>query len=327
MIKAVLLKKTGGIDALEITNVSPRKPNRDEAIVKNTVIGVNYLDIEQRKGNYKLDLPAIPGCEAVGIIQELGEGATSDFKVGDKVCYCTVPYGAYAEKRVINIKNLIKIPAQLNSEIIAASMYKGMLTFLLISRAYIVREGITIMIHNPTNDVGRILCQWIKTRKAKIIGTVDSENKISEAANLGCDLVLNYKQHSVKELIKQVADFTNGYGVSAVYDSVGRDTYLLSINSLCIFGIYILYEQRSGSIPAMNWKAFRARSLFFTYPSIFHYERTQVEFVLTAAEVLKFIQDKKIVPHIAKRYNFTDIKEAHSDMETGILEGSAIVIL
>jgi NADPH2:quinone reductase len=335
MIKAILIKEHGDPEVLKVVNVSFRKPKKNEAIVRHTAIGINYLDIEQRKGIYKLKdntnrlkLPSIIGCEATGVVEELGEGSTADLKRGDRVCYATIPYGAYAEKRLIDTKYLIKIPSGIQDEVVAGSLYKGLMAFYLTSRAYLIHDDITVMVHDATSDIARILCQFIKGKssKCKIIGTINSNEKFDSASNLGCDLILNYHNNQEK-LHKEVLDFTNGLGVSAVYDCVGKDTYLFSLNSLRMFGIYLLYEQRSGAIPPMNWQAFRARSLFFTYPSVFHYAKSPVEFALSAAEVFHFLKHKKIIPRIAKHYKFDEITKAHKDFENNLLDGSAVVML
>ena len=256
----------------------------------------------------------------------MGEGSSCDIKKGDRVCYCNIPYGSYSEGRLIHAKHLLKAPDDIPDSVIAASFYKCLFALYLTNRIYFIRDDITVMVHDVTSDMGDILCQWIKARsqKCKIIGTVNSDTKIAIAKNLGCDLVLNYTQN-IKDLHRNVMEFTNGYGVSAVYDCVGKDTYLLSLNSLSMFGLYLLYEQRSGPIPPMAWQSFRARSLFFTYPSLFHYTKSAVDFAMSAAEVFHFLQKGIIKPKIAKKYKLQEVKNAHKDLESGNMNGSLVI--
>ncbi|AHX11315.1 zinc-binding dehydrogenase family protein [Neorickettsia helminthoeca str. Oregon] len=336
MVKALLIKKTGGPEVLKPTEIKFRAPNKNEALVKHTVIGVNYIDIEQRSGFYnlrenasRLRLPAIVGCQAVGVVKALGEGASADVKPGDRVCYTSIPYGAYSDERVIHLKYLHKIPDYLSDVDVAACLHTGMLSFYLTCRAYLVRDGITVMVHAVDTDVGDMLCQWIKARapECKIVGTVSSRRKIESIKNIRCDMLLNYSD-DLEVLREKVQKFTRGYGVSAVYDCIGKDTYLFSLNSLCTFGIYVLYEQRSGEIPPMSWKAFRARSLFFTHPSLFHYSRNHMESVLAVAEVFHYMKTGKIVPNIANRYKgLEQIHVAHKEIEAGNVSGATVVLL
>lgn len=332
--RAFVIKEHGGPEVLKISTVNFRKPKQNEAIVRHTAIGINYLDVEQRRGNYKLKdqanklkLPSIIGCEATGVVEELGEGCIADLKKGDRVCYATIPYGAYSEKRLIDVKYLMKIPNVVQDEIVAASLYKGLMAFFLTSRAYLASDGLTVMVQNATSDIGRVLCQFIKGKSpnCRIIGTIPSDDKFDSASNLGCELVLNYKEKQ-EGLHRSIMDFTNGLGVNAAYDCMGKDTYLLSLNSLKMFGIYLLYEQRSGAIPPMNWQAFRARSLFFSYPSVFHYAKNSVELALSIAEVFHFIKNRKITPRVGRYYKFDEIPKAHKDIESGQLDGSAVVV-
>ncbi|ABD45769.1 quinone oxidoreductase family protein [Neorickettsia sennetsu] len=335
MTKALLIEKTGGPEVFKSVDINFRAPKSDEALIRHTAIGINYIDIEQRSGFYNLHentsrrkLPAIVGCQGVGVIKELGEGAVVDVQPGDRVCYATIPYGAYSEERVIKLKYLHKIPDFLSDIDVAACLYSGMVSFYLTCRAYLVMNDFTVMVHAVDTDMGDMLCQWIRARApgCKIIGTVGSMRKLELLKDIRCELLLNYLEDP-EVLREKVHKFTRGHGVNAVYDCIGKDTYMLSLNSLARFGIYVLYEQRSGEIPPMSWKAFRARSLFFTHPSLFHYARNHVESVLAVAEVFHHMRIKKVVPNIALRCSgLDDIPEAHRQIEVGNVNGASVVI-
>lgn len=336
MTKALLVEKTGGPEVFKSVDIKFRVPTSGEALIKHTAIGINYIDIEQRSGFYNLyenaskrKLPAIVGCQGVGVIKELGEGAVADVKPGDRVCYATIPYGAYSEERVIGLKYLHKIPEFLSDVDVAACLYSGMVSFYLTCRAYLVMNDFTIMIHAVDTGMGDMLCQWVKARapRCKIIGTVSSQMKLETLKNIRCELLLNYSD-DLEVLRDKINKFTRGCGVNVVYDCMGKDTYMLSLNSLARFGLYMLYEQRSGEIPPMSWRAFRTRSLFFSHPSLFHYARNHLESVLAVAEVFHYMRIGKVVPNIARCYNgLASIPEAHRQIEAGNVGGASVVTL
>ncbi len=324
MVKAVLIKRTGGPEVLELVDRSIAEPQEGEVLIRHTAIGLNRYDLEYRNGIRKLkNLPVILGKEAVGVVERVGNHSY-DFKVGDRVGYCTGPCGAYCEKRVINQKYLVKIHDDISDEVAAAVLLKGMTAHYLLYRAYRALPRAFLLVHGANGGVGQILCQWASNMKCRVIGTVSSNAKKETARQNGCEYAINYND---KDFVAQVMEITKGTGVNAVYDPIGLVTSKISFESLSTFGVYISYGQISGAVPNIDLSMLSSRSLFATGTSINHYKSNKFELALTAMEIFEMIKKNYIKVNIKKRYKFSEIKQAHEDMENRLLDGLNIIVM
>jgi NADPH:quinone reductase len=320
-MKLFILEKPGKVDGFKLIEVEDPKPAKGEVLIKQTAIGVNFFDIHFRKGDYKISkFPAVLGMEACGRVEQVGPGVT-DYKPGDRVCYATGPIGAYAEKRVINQKYLITPPENLTDAQIAGSILKGLMAHTLLFRVHLAFKTRRILIHSAAGGVGQFLVAWAKSLGLQIIGTVGSDEKINIAKALGCDEVINYRK---EDFLKRVAEITNNEGVGAVYDGVGKDTIMKSIDSLWPMGICISYGEASGAIPPLDLNALVPNSLFLTRPLLALYKSRRAELVMSANEVFSKISQGVLKPSITT-YKFTDLASAHQKLESRTSSGSIVL--
>ncbi len=218
---AVKIKKNGGPEVLDVEEITLRKPIKSEVLIEHAAIGLNYIDTYHRSGLYPLMMPSGLGMEASGIIKEVGPDV-SNFSVGDSVAYAALPLGSYSSHRIYRTQNLIKVPKEIDLNIAAAIMTKGLTTYYLLHKTYPVLGNETILFHAAAGGVGQIFCQWAKSLGCKVIGTVGSEEKIKIAKKNGCDEIINYNK---EDFAKKVMEITNGKGVPVVYDGVGKSTF------------------------------------------------------------------------------------------------------
>jgi NADPH2:quinone reductase len=318
-MKAFLLNKPGG--KLELKEVVDPKPRRGEVLVRHTFIGINHFDVCFKSGFYNLSrTPAILGMEACGVVEAIGVGV-KDYKVGEKVAYATGGIGAFAQKRAINQHYLISPPQSLSDEKIAASLLKGMMAHTLLFRVYLAAKAKRILVHAAAGGVGHFLCQWAKHLGLDVIGTVGSDAKASFARSFGCSNVINYQN---QDLLKEVEAITEGQGVGIVYDGIGKDTILKSIDCLWPMGMCVSYGEASGKSPAIDLNSMFFNSLYLTRPTLELYKSKRVELVLSANEVFSKIEQGILKPHITK-YQFTDLPKAVEDLETRGTVGSLVV--
>jgi NADPH2:quinone reductase len=259
--------------------------------------------------------------EACGIVEAVGSDVSS-FEVGDRVTYATCPTpGAYAEKRCIDQKYLVKIPETLNDEIVAAGFLKGLTVHMLARRAFIVRPNNIVLVHAASGGVGGLLCQWCKSMGSIVIGTVGDDNKKNAALENGCDLVFNYQKDGWQE---EVLTATRGIGVNAVYDSIGKATYMGSIACLMPMGILVSYGSTSG-VAEVKIADIAAKSLFFTRPTLFDYQSNRMELALASNDVFEMLKAKLLRPKIHGYYALISAAEAHLALESRRVTGSLIL--
>ena len=220
-MKAVKIKKNGGPEVLDLEEITLRKPIKDEVLIEHAAIGLNYIDTYHRSGLYPLMMPSGLGMEASGVIKEVGSDV-SNFSVGDRVAYSAIPLGAYSSHRIYKTKNLVKVPKEIDLNIAAAIMTKGLTAYYLLHKTYPVSSGEAILFHAAAGGVGQIFCQWAKSLGCKVIGTVGSEEKVEIAKKNGCDEIINYNK---EDFAKKVMEITDGKGVPVVYDGVGKSTF------------------------------------------------------------------------------------------------------
>ena len=320
-MQAILLHKIGGPENLKIENVEDPKPNKDEVIVQNKAIGINFFDHALRSGQYKLNkFPAILGLEASGVIVTLGS-EVKDFKIGDRVAYVNSGMGAYAELKAVNVYNLIPIPSDITDEQVASSLLKGLMAHTLLHRVYIASLVKRILIHSVAGGVGHILCQWAKHLNIEIIGTVGSDDKMDYARSIGCSYVINYK---TQDLVAEVAKITDYAGVGIVYDSVGKDTLSKSLECLWAMGICVSYGETSGAVENFNLNELVANSLYITRPTLTKYKNNRVELIMASNEIFAALTKGVIRPKI-NNYKFQDVVKAHRDIESKKTMGSLIL--
>ena len=322
-MKAVKILKTGGPEVLELKEISLDKPGPDEVLIEHVAIGLNYIDIYHRSGLYPVNLPSGIGAEASGIIKEIGNNV-KDFKVGDRISYAGIPLGAYSTHRVYPTKNLVKVPDNIELDVAATLMTKGLTTFYLLHKTYPVSSGETILYHAAAGGVGQIFCQWAKSLGCRVIGTVGSEEKVKLAKKNGCDEVINY---SKEDFAKKVLEITNGLGVPVVYDGVGKDTLEGSIECLKVRGMMVSFGNASGPLSEINvTKMIQPKGLYLTRPSMGQYLGTKKELDEASKMLFEKIGSGKVKINIFKKYKLDDVFRAHKELESRVITGPSIII-
>jgi NADPH2:quinone reductase len=321
-MKAVKIKKNGGPEVLDIEEITLRKPVKDEVLIEHAAIGLNYIDTYHRSGLYPLMMPSGLGMEASGIIKEVGPDV-SNFSVEDRVAYAAVPLGSYSSHRIYKTKNLVKVPKEIDLNIAAAIMTKGLATYYLLHKTYPVSSGETILFHAAAGGVGQIFCQWAKSLGCKVIGTVGSEEKVEIAKKNGCHEIINYNK---EDFSKKVMEITAGKGVSVVYDGVGKSTFEKSLECLRARGMMVSFGNASGSLDPINVpKMLQPKGLFFVRPAMGQYLGTQEELNEAAKVLFEKISSGNVSIEIFKEYKLDDIKQAHIDLENRKIIGPAII--
>ena len=323
MTQVVKIEKTGDPEVLKIENIEIEQPGPDEALIETKAIALNFIDCYHRSGLYPVKLPSGIGLEASGIIKKVGT-KVKDLTVGDHVAYISAPIGAYAEERVMPVNKLVKVPKEIGLEVAATIMTKGLTTHYLLHKTYPVKANDTILYHAAAGGVGQIFCQWAKSIGCKVIGTVGSDEKISIAKKNGCNLVINY---SSENFVKKVMDFTNGVGVSVVYDGVGKSTFEDSIACLKTRGMMVSFGNASGPLEKIDvTKYISPKSLFFSRPTLGHYISTRKELVEATDKLFEQLKYGKVKIEIYKKYKLAEVIQAHKDLESRKIIGPAIII-
>ncbi len=321
MAKAIRIHRTGGPEVLVWESVDVGEPGAGEARVRQTAIGLNFIDVYQRTGLYPVSLPTVLGQEAAGVVEAVGPGV-GEVAVGDRVAYAGVP-GAYAEVRNIAAERLVKVPDAIPDEVAAAIMLKGMTAEYLLRRTHRVTAGETILFHAAAGGVGQIACQWAKALGATVIGTVGSTAKIDVARRHGCDHVLV----SGPDVATRVRELTGGTGVAVVYDSVGRDTWQTSLDSLRPRGLLVSFGNASGPVPAFEPLVLTLKgSLFLTRPSLAHYVATRSELAQSAAALFDAIVAGAVRIEIGQRRPLAEAARAHADLEGRRTTGPTVLV-
>ena len=323
MPKSIILKKNGGPEVLELQDVKVDSPGPDEIKVTNHAIGLNYIDTYHRSGLYPIKLPSGIGLEAAGKIDEVGSNVT-ELNKGDNVAYASVPLGAYAQQRIIPAKIAVKVPEGISHELAATLMTKGLTTNYLITKTYKLKAGETVLFHAAAGGVGQIFAQWANSIGAKVIGTVGSDEKIKIAKENGYSNVINYTKN---DFAKEVMKITNNEGVPAVFDGVGKETFLGSLACLKIRGMMVSFGNASGPLDPVNVpKDIQPKGLYFTRPSIGQYFTNRKELQTGADQIFEKVKYGKIKIKIFRKYKLADAKQAHADLESRQLNGPVILI-
>ena len=321
-MKAVRVHAPGGPEALKYEDIAEPTPRPGEAVVKIDAAGLNFIDVYQRSGLYKLDMPLTLGLEAGGTVSAVGSGVT-EVKVGDKVAYTGVP-GAYAQSAAVPAARLVVLPQGVNTRQGAAAMLQGMTAHYLACTTYPLKKGDTCLVHAAAGGVGLLLCQIAKMRGARVIGTVSTDEKAKLAREAGADDVILYTKQDFEAEVKRT---TGGKGLQVVYDSVGKTTFDKGFNVLAPRGMMVLYGQSSGPVGPFDAGILGAKgSLFLTRPSLFAYTATREELVQRAGDVLGWIRDGKLKLRTEFEFPLKDVAEAHRALEGRKTTGKVLLI-
>ena len=323
MTQAVRIEKTGGPEVMQLVNVDLPKPGGNEARIRHTAIGLNYIDTYHRSGLYPVKLPSGLGQEAAGVVEELGQGVTN-LKVGDRVAYGNGPIGAYAQARNIQASSVVKIPDSISDETAAGMMLKGMTARYLLRATYKVKAGETILLHAAAGGVGMIASQWAKALGATVIGTVGSESKMEIAKSHGCAHVIN---SSTENVVARVKEITGGKGVPVVYDGVGQATFMTSLDCLSPRGLLVSFGNASGPVVGVELGILASKgSLYVTRPTLGTFISNAADMAETANDLIDMVQSGKVKILINQTYDLPDVVQAHRDLVARKTTGTTVLI-
>ena len=323
MTHAIRIHEYGGPDVLKWEDVTVGAPDPGQVKVRQTAVGLNFIDIYHRTGHYpQPSLPFIPGSEAAGVVTAVGEGVR-DLKVGRRVAYAG-PIGAYAEERLIAADRVVKIPDNVDDQTAAAIMLKGMTAQYLLRRIVNVGPETTLLFHAAAGGVGLIACQWAAALGATVIGTVGSSGKALIARAHGCGYVINTRE---EDFVAKVKDYTKGKGVDVVYDSIGKDTFPGSLDCLKPLGLWVSFGQSSGPVPPFDITLLSQKgSLFATRPSLNTYTAPRKDLVATANDLFEIVASGKVRIAVNQTYPLEKAAEAQADLEARRTSGSTVLV-
>lgn len=322
--KVVRINKFGPPEVMQIETLELPSLKANEVLLRQTTIGFNFIDISQRSGElYKLPLPSFLGHEAVGVIEAIGN-EVKDFSCGDRVVYMNAPIGAYADFRNISADKLVKIPNEITDIQAATLFFKGLTAQYLISKTYKVKPDDMVIIHAAAGGVGQILCKWAKSLGAYVVGTASSEAKCQTALDSGCDIAINYSNDNWSEVLLEVSQ---GRKANVVYDSVGKDTLLKSMDCLNKFGLLVNYGASSGPAPAIDPELLNKKGcLYLTRPSVFAHNSTPSELRANAQELFNAIKSDIIKMDQVTTFKLDEVVKAHQLVESRAISGAIVFI-
>jgi len=323
MAKAIRLTRTGGPEVLDYVDVEVGEPGPGEARVRQHAIGLNFIDVYFRTGLYPMPLPSGLGQEGAGVVEAVGEGVTH-VQPGDRVAYAGRPNGAYSEVRVMPADILVKLPDTIDFETAAAMMLQGLTVQYLFNGTYKLQPGQTILFHAAAGGVGLIACQWARALGVHLIGTVGSKEKGELALAHGAAHVINYNE---EDIVARVLEITGGAKVPVVYDSVGKDTFIRSLDCLQPRGLMVSFGNSSGAVPPFSLNELASRgSLYITRPSLGAYAATRPELEAMAADLFQMVASGKVKVDIRQRFPLADAAQAHIALESRRTTGSTILL-
>lgn len=321
--KAIRIHEHGGPEVMRWEDVEVAAPGPNELRLKATAVGLNFIDTYHRTGTYKVALPSVIGREGAGIVEAVGSAVT-EFKVGDRVAYASSPIGAYAQFRLMPAERCVKIPEGVTDQQAASMMLKGMTAQYLLRRTYRVKPGDTILNQAAAGGVGQILGQWAKHLGATVIGTVGSDDKVALAKANGCDHVINYRS---EDWVKRVLEITNGKKCQVVYDGVGNDTFLKSLDCIAPLGLMVSFGAASGPVAPFYTGELAAKgSLYLTRPTLDTYTATRADLVNTAGELFDVVAKGIVKVTVNQTYPLQDAAQAHRDLESRKTTGSTVFL-
>ena len=324
MPKAIRIHQYGGPEALRWEEVEVGDPGPGQLRVRHGAVGLNYIDVYHRTGLYPL--PALPwtlGMEGAGQVEAVGEGVT-EFKVGDRVAYASPPVGAYAEVRLIATDRVVALPDAIDDPTAAAMMLQGMTAQYLLRRTYRVQPGDAILLHAAAGGVGLIASQWARQLGAIVIGTVGSDEKAELARAHGCQHAIVYSRENFVERVREI---TNGQGVAVVYDSVGKETFMGSLDCLRPLGMMVSFGNASGPVPPFEPGILAAKgSLFLTRPVLMTYTAKRPDLLASAAELFEVVASGAVRIEVRQTYLLAEAAQAHRDLEARRTTGSTVLL-
>ena len=322
MPRAIRIEQTGGPEQMQWVEVDVPKPGPGEVVVRNTAVGLNYIDTYHRSGLYPVPMPAIIGSEGAGVVESIGP-RVKEFKVGDRVAYAQ-PIGSYAEVLIRPVSRLVKIPGGVDDRIAAAMMLKGMTSWYLCRRTYRVKAGDTVVVHAAAGGVGQILCQWVKALGGTVIGTVGSDEKAGMAKKAGCRHVIVTSREKVSERVREI---TRGRGVPVVYDGIGKDTFMDSLDCLSPLGMMVSFGNASGPVPPVNIGILAQKgSLFLTRPTLVNYTSAREDLLAAARELFAVVKKGAVRISVNQTYPLREAAQAHRDLEARRTTGSTVLV-
>jgi len=323
MTHAIRIHQTGGPDVLKWEEVEVGEPGPGQVRLRQEAAGLNFIDVYHRTGLYKQELPFTPGVEGAGVVDAVGEGV-DHLKKGDRVAYAG-PLGGYAEERLIDAERVVKLPDEISSEQAAGMMLQGMTAQMLLRSVYPVKSGDTILVQAAAGGVGLIMCQWAAALGATVIGTVSTEEKAELARNHGCAHPIVYTK---QDFVAEVARITAGAKLPVVYDSVGRDTFMKSLDCLRLRGLMVSFGNASGPVdPISPLLLSQKGSLYLTRPTLFHYIATREQLEKSAGELFSMVESGKVKIEVKQRFPLKDAAEAHRQLEARKTTGSTILTI
>jgi len=323
MVKAIRINRVGGPEVMELVDIDLPPPGPGEVRMRHEAIGLNYIDVYHRTGLYPQPLPGALGVEGAGVVEEVGEGV-SEFKPGDRVAYGGRPLGAYSEARNIPASQILLLPKQIEFDTAAAMMLQGLTVQYLFHRTVPLKAGDTVLFHAAAGGVGLIACQWARVMGVNLIGTVGSDEKAALAIENGAAHVINYNKENFTERVKELTD---GKGVSVVYDSIGKDTFIGSLDCLQPLGMMVSFGNASGPVPPFGLNELASRgSLFITRPSLMAYMAKREDLEASAKSLFGVVSSGEVKIDIRQRYALADVRQAHIDLEARKTTGSSILL-
>jgi NADPH:quinone reductase len=323
MAHRISAQQHGGPEVLVYESYDAPAPGPGEALVKHAAIGLNYIDVYHRTGMYPGTLPLTPGMEGAGTIESVGPGVT-DLSPGQRVAYAGAPVGAYADLRVMPADKLVPLPDSISFETAAAMMLKGMTAQYLLRQTYAVKPGDTILFHAAAGGVGLIVGQWAKHLGATVIGTVSTPEKATLAKAHGYDHVIDYR---CEDFVARVKEITGGRGVPVVYDGVGKDTFMRSLDCLSPLGMGVSFGSASGQVENFNLGVLSAKgSLFVTRPTLVTYTRTRDLLLACADDLFAAVSSGAVKIEIHQRFPLAEAAEAHRSLEGRATTGSTLLL-
>ncbi|XP_023741851.1 uncharacterized protein LOC128132252 [Lactuca sativa] len=325
MVKAIRIHEHGGPEVLKWEDVQVPDPKEGEIRLKQKAVGLNFLDVYMRRGEQNLapPLPYIPGMEGAGVVTAVGPGVTS-CKVGDVVAYASPEVGSYAQERILPADLAVPVPSSVDPVDAAAAIFKGLTAHVLIHKGFKVESGHTILVHAAAGGVGSLVCQWANAIGATVIGTVSTKEKAAQAKEDGCHHVICYKEEN---FVDRVMEITSGKGLEVVYDSVGKDTFIGSLECLKNRGYMVLFGTASGVPEPLRVEQIAPKSLYYTFSSITEYTvENRKELLVAAQDLFSNIAKGVLRIHLNHKYPLSQAIQAHTDLESRKTSGSVVLI-
>ena len=321
--RAIRMAKQGAPDVLVLEDVELGAPGPGQALVRQTAVGLNFLDVYHRSGAYPLPLPSGVGSEAAGVVEAVGEGVTA-LRPGDRVAYQGGEIGSYAAHRVMSTARLVKLPDGVSEEVAAAIMLKGMTVEYLLDRCVPLKAGDFALTYAAAGGVGLLMGQWAKARGVRLIGVAAGADKCALARASGYEAVIDRR---TEDVVARVKALTGGKGVPAVFDSVGKDTFETTLDCLAPRGFFVSFGATTGAPPPVEAATLQKRgSLYFTRPTLVTYSGDPADYAASARTVLEMVASGALKPHIGQRYPLAEAAQAHRDLEAGRTIGSTLLI-